>query len=88
MGKKSNPLLAPIKIDPLTASFGLFQIVFANFTECFATALFKLKQHEDQTLTFQQVFKGNFSEILEELKDQLKQLEPTPIIPKSAVSLS
>ena len=85
MGKKSNPLLAPINIEPLTASFGLFQIVFADLTECFAIALFRLKQHEDQTLTLQQVFKRNFSEILEELKDQLKQLEPTPISPKRAV---
>ena len=70
MGKKSNPPLAPISIDPSTASFGLFQILFAELTECFANALFKLKRHEDQTFTLQQALRRNFSEILEELKDQ------------------
>lgn len=62
-------------LDDNAAAYGLFQLVFANLVQQFATAVFYIQRNQNPGLHFNEVFRRDFSRLRDILKDELKQFE-------------
>jgi hypothetical protein len=62
-----------MQIDATAGVYGLVQVVFADLAEHLAIAVFQIRKTHDSSATFEQVFRLQFKNVLDQFKDELKR---------------
>ena len=65
-----------MRVDPIAAAYGFFQIVFADLADTLADAVFHLRRRTEPDLKFEEVFRTEFRRLLTQFREELKHHEP------------
>src|ERR1700744_5809255 len=64
-----------MNLDDAAAAYGLFQVVFADIADHVAVATFRLRELKEPELTFETVFRQEFSKMFKQFRKELRQFE-------------
>lgn len=62
-------------LNDTAATYGLFQVVFADVVDHLAVATFHLRERKESGLVFESVFKQEFKKLFKQFRQELKQFD-------------
>jgi hypothetical protein len=74
-GCRYQALVVAMTLNDTAAAYGLFQVVFADIADHVAVATFRLLQRSDPGLTFENVFRQDFTKTLKQFRQELHRFE-------------
>jgi hypothetical protein len=64
-----------MNLDETAATYGLFQVVFADMADHVAVATFRLRELKEPGLEFETVFRQDFSKTFKQFRKELRQFD-------------
>jgi hypothetical protein len=64
-----------MNLNDTAAAYGLFQVVFADIADHAAVATFRLRELKEPGLSFETVFRQEFSKTFKQFRQELKQFD-------------